>query len=147
MGYIVIFIYCWIWLAIFWWFLHMYSLVCKEFLIISLSDFDTSYTRLLGHLMKKNLTHWKRPWCWERLQAGGEGEDTGWDGWMASPTQWTWVLVSSRSWWWTGKPGMLQSMGLQRVGHDWTELNWKMCSTTNQVWILLFILLNILHAC
>ena len=66
-----------------------------------------------------------RPWCWERLKAGAEGDDRGWDGWMASPTQWTWVWVSSRSWWWTGKPGVLQSMGLQRVRHDLvTELNW-----------------------
>ena len=73
----------------------------------------------------KELTNWKRPWCCERLKAGGEGDDRGWDGWMASLTQWTWVWVNWRSWWWTGKPGMLQSMGLQRVGHDWvTELNW-----------------------
>ena len=65
------------------------------------------------------LTHCKRPWCWERLKAGEEGDDRGWDGWMASPTQWTWVWASSRSWWWTGKPGVLQSMGSQRVRHDW----------------------------
>ena len=72
----------------------------------------------------KELTHWKRPWCWEGLGAG-EGDDRGWDGWMASPTQWTWVCVNSGSWWWTGKPGMLLFMGSQRVGHDWaTELNW-----------------------
>ena len=59
-----------------------------------------------------------------RLKAG-ERDDRGWDGWMASPTQWTWVWVNSGSWWWTGKPGVLQSMGLQRVGHDWaTALNW-----------------------
>ena len=59
------------------------------------------------------------------LKAGGEGDDRGWDGWMASPTQWTWVWVSSGSWCWTGKPGVLQCMGLQRVKHDWaTELNW-----------------------
>ena len=55
----------------------------------------------------KELTHLKRPWCWERLKAGGEGDDRGWDGWMASLTQWTWVWVSSGSWWWTGKPGVL----------------------------------------
>ena len=67
----------------------------------------------------EQLTHWKRPWCWERLKAGGEGDDRGWDGCMASLTQWTWVWASSRSWWWTGKPGVLQFMGLQRVGHDW----------------------------
>ena len=73
----------------------------------------------------EELTHWKRPWCWERLKVG-EGDNRGWDSWMASLTQWTWVWVNSRSWWWTGRPGMLQSMGLQRVGHDWaTELNWN----------------------
>ena len=73
----------------------------------------------------KELTHLKRPWCWERLRAEGEGDDRGWYGWMASPTQWTWVWVNSGSWWWTGKPGMLQFMGSQRVGHNWaTELNW-----------------------
>ena len=73
----------------------------------------------------KELTHWKRPWCWEGLRAGGEGDDRGWDGWMASPTQWTWVWVDSGSWWWTGRPGMLRFMGSQRVGHDWvTKLNW-----------------------
>ena len=66
----------------------------------------------------EELTHWKRPWCWERLKAGGEGDDRGWDGWMASPTWWTWGWESSRSWWWTGKPGVLQSMGSQRVGQD-----------------------------
>ena len=69
-------------------------------------------------------THWKRPWCWERLKAEGEGDGRGWDGWMTSPTQWTRVWVSSRSWWWTEKPGVLQSMGSQRVGHNWaTKLN------------------------
>ena len=74
----------------------------------------------------KGLTHLKRPWCWERLKAG-EGDDRGWDDWMASPTWWTWDWVNSGSWWWTGKPGVLQSMGSQRVGQDWTteltELN------------------------
>ena len=73
----------------------------------------------------EELTHWKRHWCWERLRAGGEGDDRGWDGWMPSQTRWTWVWVDSRSWWWTGKPGVLRFMGSQRVGHDWaTELNW-----------------------
>ena len=67
----------------------------------------------------------KRPWCWEGLGPGGEGDDRGWDGWMASPTRWTWVWVNSGSWWWTGRPGVLRFMGSQRVGHDWaTELNW-----------------------
>ena len=73
----------------------------------------------------KELNHWKRPWCWERLRAGGEGDNRGWDGWMASPTQWTWVWVDSRSWWWTGRPGLQQFMRSQRVGHNWeTKLNW-----------------------
>ena len=74
----------------------------------------------------EELTHLKRPWCWERLKAGGEGDDRGWGGWMASPTRWTWVWVSFGSWWWTGKPGVLQFMGLPRVKHHWAnELNWR----------------------
>ena len=77
----------------------------------------------------EELTHWKRPWWRERLKEGGEQDNSGWDGWMASPTRWTWVWVSSGSWWWTGKPGVQQSMASQRVGYDWaTELN---CTTTN----------------
>ena len=73
----------------------------------------------------KELTHWKRLWCWERLRAGGEGDNRGWDGWMASLIQWPWVWVNSRSWWWTGRPGMLWFMGSQTVGQDGaTELSW-----------------------
>ena len=73
----------------------------------------------------EELTHLKRLWCWERLRAGGEGDDRGWDGWMASLTQWTWVWVNSGSWWWTGRSGVLQFTGSQRVGHNWVaELNW-----------------------
>ena len=72
----------------------------------------------------EELTHLKRPWCWERLRAGGERDDRGWVGWMALPTRRTWVWASSRSWWWTVNPGVLQSVGLQTVGDDWvTELN------------------------
>ena len=72
----------------------------------------------------EELTPLKRPWCWERLKVGREGDDRGWDGWMASLTQWTWVWVNSRNWWWTGRPGVLQSMGSEKVGQDWaTELN------------------------
>ena len=63
----------------------------------------------------KEPTHWKRPWCWERLKAGGDGDDTGWDGWMESPTWWTWVWTSSRSWWWTGKPGLVLNWTEDRV--------------------------------
>ena len=70
----------------------------------------------------KELSHLKRPWCWERLRAGGEGDDRGWDGWMASPIWWTWVWVNSRIWWWTGRSAAV--LGLQGVGYDWeTELN------------------------
>ena len=79
----------------------------------------------------EELTHWKRLWCWEELRAGGEGDDRGWDRWMAPWTRWTWVWVNSRKWWWTGRPGELQSMGLQRVRHNWvTELNWKIMQLT-----------------
>ena len=82
----------------------------------------------------EELTHWKRPWCWDRLRAGGDGDNRGWDGWMASPTRWTWVWVNSGSWWWTGRPGVLRFMGSQRVGHDWaTELNWL---TDAPVWLI-----------
>ena len=80
---------------------------------------------LREYVCAEELTHWKRLWCWEGLGPGGEGNDRGWDGWMASPTRWMWVWVNSRSWWWTGRPGMLQFMGWQRVGHDWaSELSW-----------------------
>ena len=77
-----------------------------------------------GHLMWRTDSM-KRPWCWERLRAAGEGDDRGWDGWMASLTQWTWVWVNSGSWWWTGRPGVLRFMGLQSWTwlSDWTELN------------------------
>ena len=78
----------------------------------------------------EELTHLQRPWCWERLKVGGERDERGWDGWMASLTRWTRVWVSSGSWWWRGRPGVLQSMGSQRVGHDWaTDLNWFLTST------------------
>ena len=78
-----------------------------------------------GHLMWRTDSL-EKTLMWERLKAGGEGDDRGWDGWMASPTRWTWVWVNSGRWWWTGRPGVLQSLGSQRVGHDWaTKLNWK----------------------
>ena len=73
----------------------------------------------------KELTDMKRACCWERLKAIGERDDRGYEGWMASPTQWTWVWVNFWSWWWIGRPDVLRFMGLQRVRHDWvTELNW-----------------------
>ena len=71
-----------------------------------------------GHLMGR-ADSLKRPWCWKRLRAGEEGDDRGWDGWMASLTQCTWVWVNSRSWWWTGRPGVLRFMGSQKVRHKW----------------------------
>ena len=89
----------------------------------------------------EELTHLKEPWCWERLKEGGEKDDRGWDGWMASLTRWTWVWVSFRNRWWTGKPGLLQSMGLQRVGHEWAS---KLTDTyiwirkKNDVWSILY---------
>ena len=72
----------------------------------------------------KNWLIGKDPDAGKRLRAGGEGDDRGWDGWMASPTQWTWVWVNSGSWWWTGRPGVLQSMGSQSETRlsNWTEL-------------------------
>ena len=78
----------------------------------------------------EELTHWKRPWWWEGLKVGGEGDDRGWDGWMASLTQWTWVSVSSRSWWRTGRRGMLQSTGLQRSQTrlcNWMNVRGSIC--------------------
>ena len=85
----------------------------------------------------EELTHLKRPWCWEKLRAGREWDNRGWNGWMASLTQWTWVWIHSGSWRWTGRPGMLQSMVSQKVGHDWvTKLK------LNSWWI--FRLLDIL---
>ena len=85
----------------------------------------------------KELTHWKRPWCWESLKAGGEGDNRGCDGWMASLTQWTWVWVNSGSWWWTGRPSVLRFMELQRFGHDWvTELNWTDPTNVGICWHL-----------
>ena len=98
----------------------------------------------------EELTHWKSPWGWERLRAGGEGDDRGWDGWMASLTRWTWVWVDSWSWRWTGRPGMLQLMGSQELDTterlNWTELKsltspvtWDDCPSTS--WTLLEALL------
>ena len=101
----------------------------RIFIVLNLhwKDWCWSWNSNILATWSEELTHCKRPWCWKRLKAG-EGEDTGWDGWMASPTQWTRVWVSSGSWWWTEKPGMLQSVVSQRVGHDWeTELNWTGC--------------------
>ena len=86
-----------------------------------------------GHLMQR-ADSLKKPWYLERLRAGGEGDDRGWAGLMASLTQWTWVCINSGSWWWTGRPDVLRFMGSQRVGHDWvTELNWTHICTVQFV--------------
>ena len=90
----------------------------------------------------EELTHLKRPWCWERLRAGGEGDDRGWDGWMASLTRWTRVCVEPGSWWWARRPGLLQFLGSQRVGHEWaTELNWtELTIDCGYIWFYCFCL-------
>ena len=104
---------------------------CKEIQLVhpkadqSCKDWCWSWNSNTLATSCEELSRWKRPWCGEKLRAGGEGDDGGWDGWMASPTRWTRVWVNSGRLWWTGKPGMLWFRGSQRVGHDWaTELNW-----------------------
>ena len=94
----------------------------QSWIFIERTDIETE-TPILWPSDAKSWLIGKRPWCWVRLKVGGEGDDGRWDGWMASPTQWTWVWVSFRSSWWMGRPGVLQSMGSQRVVQDWeTEL-------------------------
>ena len=93
--------------------------------------------RVVKKIKCEELTHWKWPWCWERLKAGGKEGDKGWDGWMASLTWWIWIWTCSETWWWTRKSGVLQFMGSQRVGHNWvTELNW-LISVFCWNWLLL----------
>ena len=91
----------------------------QSWIFIGRTDVEAETPILRPHDAKSHL---KRSWCWKRLKVGGEGDDRGWGGWMASLTGWTWVRVSCGSWWWTGKPGVLQFVGLQSIGHDW--LNW-----------------------
>ena len=102
------------------------SLLKEISLGVHLKDWCWSWNSNTLATWCEDLTHLKRPWCWERLRAGGEGDGRGWDGWMVSPTQWTWIWVDSGSWWWSGRPGVLWFMGSQKVRHDWaTELNWE----------------------
>ena len=82
----------------------------QSWIFIGRTDVEVKAPILLATWYKE-LTHWERPWCWDSLKAGGQGDNRGWDGWMTSLTQWTWVWVNYRSWWWTGSPGVLQSMG------------------------------------
>ena len=100
--------------------LPVHSKEDQSWIFIGRTDVEAE-TPILATWCEK-LTHLKRPWCWERLKAGGDGGNRGWDGWMASLTGRTWVWVRSRRWWWAGNPGVLQSMGSQRVRHDWTEM-------------------------
>ena len=98
----------------------------KSILNIHWKDWCWSWSSSSLGIWCEGLTHWKRPWYWERLKAGGEGDDRGRDGWMASLTWWIAVSASCGSWWWIGKPGFLQSMRSQRFRHNWaTELNWE----------------------
>ena len=90
---------------------------------IQWKDWCWSWSSIILATRCEEQTHWKRSWYWERLRAGGEGDNRGWDGWMASLTQCTWVWVDSGSWWWTGRPGMLRFMLSQGIQHNWaTEL-------------------------
>ena len=100
--------------------------ITKGFLLITRSWCHHRLSDFLGIKRGKDWNHEITSWKYrEGLGAGGEGDDRGWDGWMASLTRWTWVWVNSGSWWWTGRPGVLRFMGSQRVRHDWaTELNW-----------------------
>ena len=93
--------------------------VNQSWILIGRIDAETEAPILSLVTWCKELTHWKRPWCWERLKTGRGGDSRGWDDWMASPIQRTWVLANSEREWRTGKPGMLQSIGLQRVRHSW----------------------------
>ena len=94
----------------------------QSWVFIGRTNVEAETQQYFGHLMWR-ADSLEKPWCWERLGAGGEGDDRGWDSWMVSLTQWTWVWVNSRSWWWTGRPGVLWFMRSQRVRQDWaTEL-------------------------
>ena len=101
------------------------SILKKSILNIHWKDWCWSWNSYTLATWCKELTHWKRPWCWERFKMGGEGDKRGWDGWMVSLTEWTGVWVNSGGWWWTGRPGVIQSTRSQRIRHDWEiELDW-----------------------
>ena len=117
----------------YWWFLGQQGdQTCqawrKSTLNVHWKDQCCSWTSNALSTWWEELTRWKRPWCWERVKAGGEGDNRGWDGWMASLTRWTWIWANCERWWRTGKPGMLQSIGSQRVGQDLAteqQQNWR----------------------
>ena len=109
----------------------------QSWIFIERTDVEAE-TPILGHLIRRTDS-WKDPDAGKDWGQEEKGTDRGWDGWMASPTQWTGVWVNPGSWWWTGRPGMLQSMGSQRVGHDWvTELNWNKQLSLNIVLLIWF---------
>ena len=97
----------------------------KSVLNIHWKDWCWSWNSTTLATSCEELTQLKRPWLCEWLKAWGERDDRGWDGWMALLTGWTWVCVGAKKWWWTGRPGFLQSLGSQRASHNWaSELNW-----------------------
>ena len=102
-------------------------------------------SKYFGYLMRR-ADSFEKTLMLEKIEGRRRGADRGWDGWMASPTQWTWVWVDSGSWWWTGRPGVLQFMGPQRVGHDWaTELNWTELNWRDLKDIVLCVLSHFSH--
>ena len=113
------------------------SILMESTLNIHWKDWCWSWNSNTLAAWRQEPTHWKRPWCWGRLKA--EGEDRGWGGWMASLTQWTWVWASSRRWWKTGRPGVLQSLESRRVGHDWAT------EQQQQIYLLLSPKVHSLH--
>ena len=98
------------------------SILMTSVLNIHWNDWCWSWNSNILATWCEEMTYLKSPWWWERLKTGGKGDDRGWDGWMASPTWWTWIWVNSRNWWWTGRPGVLQSIGSLRHMTEW--LNW-----------------------
>ena len=104
----------------------------QSWVFIGRTDADAETLNTLATSCEE-LTHWKRPWYWKGLGSGGEGDDRGRDGWMASPTWWTWVWVNSRSWWWSGRPGAaICGVAKSRIWlSDWTEL--KVLMTNHEV--------------
>ena len=115
----------------------------QSWVFIGRTDVEAE-TPILWWLDAKNWLLWKDPDAGKDWGQEEKGENRGWDGWMASLTQWEWVWVNSGSWWWTGRPGMLQSMGSQIVGHDWaTELNW----TDEEIYFQVVFLITILGRC
>ena len=124
-------LWCWRWLLrVFWTARRSNQSILKEIsLNIHRKDWCWSWNSKTLATWCEELTHWKRPWCWARLKAGGEGDDREWDGWMASLTQWTQVWVNSRSWWWQGSLACCGPWGCKELDTtewlNWTESYWE----------------------